>query len=101
PRGPCSVWENRNMAPPHVVLLWNNEYTKATMIWTPCRAIPRLAALLLLTCMDNGPVLRVSASQRAASSRAWTASSEALLPPSVKVVWELGKAYREKTPTRD
>ena len=38
----------------------------------------------------------------AANSSAWgTEPSAAILPPGVKAVWDLGKAYHETTPTRE
>jgi hypothetical protein len=36
-----------------------------------------------------------------AGQRAWAAASEATLPTGVKAVWDLAKAHREKTPTRE
>jgi hypothetical protein len=60
------------------------------MMSNPSRAnvlVPRLASLVLLTL--------------AASQRGWAVTSEAFLPTGVKAVWDLSKAHREKTTTRE
>src|SRR5438128_7440205 len=50
-----------------------------------------LASVLLLT----------SAGRSAAYGKASASPSEATLPPGVKAVWDLEKAHRDKTPTRE
>src|SRR5882762_4758297 len=54
-------------------------------IWRAIILTPRLAALLLLVPVEV----------RAQSA------SDALLPTDVKAVWDLGKAHRDKTATRE
>jgi len=46
-------------------------------------------------------LLLASAGQSAASDRTSAIPSEATLPPGVKAVWDLEKAHRDKTPTRE
>jgi beta-galactosidase len=58
--------------------------------WRAILLVPALASLLLLR-----------ASQGPTSGTLWAAPPETTLPAGVKAVWDLGKAYREKTPTRE
>src|SRR5262249_9594090 len=49
----------------------------------------------------DGAARRATADQGAAAGSARASPSEAPLPPGVKAVWDLGKAHREKTATRE
>jgi hypothetical protein len=60
--------------------------------WRVNNRVSGLAPLVLLTA---------AAGQGGTSASAWAAPAEAPLPPGVKVVWDLGKAYRAKTATRE
>jgi hypothetical protein len=63
---------------------------KVTMKWNTGRAI-------LLVVGLTSPILRTVS----AGPSLWAAPSEAFLPAGAKVVWDLDKAHREKTSTRE
>jgi hypothetical protein len=46
-------------------------------------------------------LLSAAVDQSGAAENGGTASSDSVLPSGVKAVWDLSKAYREKTPTRE
>ena len=63
--------------------------------------VPVLAAIVLLTRLDDAAMLTAPGGQGAASGMAWAAATETVLPSGVKAVWGLETAQREKTPTRE
>src|SRR5437870_3400804 len=74
--------------------------------WLAIIRITGLASRVLLTAMNGGSVGRLHAGLGAASGSVWGSEFEspardAPLPPGVKAVWDLDKAYRENTPTRE
>ena len=70
-------------------------------IWRTSFLVPVAAVIVLLTRLDDAATLMAPGGQGAASGMAWAAAPETVLPSGVKAVWDLEKAQRDKTPTRE
>ena len=74
--------------------------------WRAIIVVFGLSAPILVAGIASGPVHGMRAGQILPLESAGAASSEsppsnAPLPPGVKAVWNLDKAFRERTPTRE